>query len=183
MRKFIVGVIGLMLATSVMAGNFSVYYSSWDAGELGASALGGGIRVDSDLSDYVGAEFRLSFLNKFDDDPSDNATIVPIEVGMFGQLPLANNHMILYGGGGIGYYMIPEFEDEFGDDIDVEDVVGYYIVAGARLMFSAHAGVFVEAKQTTVEPSDIELPDFDVTIDMDGDLNGVMVNVGLALGW
>ena len=96
---------------------------------------------------------------------------------------LARIKVIGIGGGGIGYYMVPEFENESGRDIDVEDVVGYYIMAGARLMFSAHAGVFVEAKQTTVEPSDIELPDFDVTIDIDGDLNGVMVNVGLALGW
>ena len=183
MRKFIVGVVGFMLATSAMAGNFSVYYSSWDAGELGASAIGGGIRVDADLSDYVGAEIRLSFLNKFDEDPSDNATIVPIEVGLFGQLPLAHDHVILYGGGGLGYYMSPEFEDEFGDDIDVEDAIGYYVVAGARLMFSGSAGVFIEAKQTTLEPDEIEFPDYGVTVDLDGDLNGVMVNVGLALGW
>ena len=183
MRTFIVGVMGLMLATSVMAGNFSAYYSAWDAGDLGQSGIGGGIRVDSDLSDYVGGEFRFSVYNQFDDDPSDNFTVVPIEVGLFGQLPLADNHMIVYGGGGIGYYIMPEFEDEDDIDADVEDVIGYYVMVGARLMFSDTAGVFIEAKQTIVEPDEVEYPDFDVTVDLDGDLNGVMFNIGLALGW
>ena len=183
MRKFIVGVMGLMLATSVMAGNFSAYYSSWDAGALGDSGIGGGIRVDSDLSEYVGAEFRLSVFNELDEDPSDNLTIVPIEVGLFGQLPLADNRMIVYGGAGIGYYIIPEFENEFDVDVDIDDAIGYYIMAGARLMFSDTAGVFIEAKSTIVEPDEVEFPDAGVTVDVDGDLNGVMVNIGLALGW
>ena len=43
MRKFIVGSMGLMLATSVMAGNFSGYYSAWNAFD-----------VDVDIEDAVG---------------------------------------------------------------------------------------------------------------------------------
>ncbi len=183
MKKFIVGVMGFMLATSVMAGNFSAYYSTWDAGDAGQTGIGGGIRVDSNVSDYFGVEFRLTAFNQFDDDPSDNLFIVPIEVGLFGQLPLAENRIVIYGGGGIGYYIMPEFENEDGTDVDVEDVVGFYVVGGARLMFSDQAGIFAEVKQTMVEPDEIEIPDADVTVDFDGDLTGVMINIGLVLGW
>ena len=191
MKKFIVGVMGLMLATSVMAGNFSGYYSVWDAGDAGESGIGGGIRMDMDLTDYVGAEMRLSVYNEFDEDASDDFFVIPLEMGMFGQLPLAHNHVVVYGGAGIGYYIMPEYEDEFEDefgnafdvDVDIEDAIGFYVMAGTRFMFAESAGVFFEAKYTSVEPDTVEFSDLDRPVDMDQDLNGVMVNVGLALGW
>jgi hypothetical protein len=183
MRKFIVGVMGLMLATSVMAGNFSAYYSVWDAGDAGESGIGGGIRMDTDLTDHVGAEMRLSVYNELDDDASDNFIVIPVEMGMFGQLPLAHNRVVVYGGGGIGYYIMPEYEFEDDIDADIEDVFGFYVMAGTRFMFADSAGVFFEAKYTSVEPDEIEYSDRDWTDDLDQDLNGVMVNIGLAFGW
>ena len=108
MRKVLAVLSAFALATGVAAASgIGIYGSYWDAGDLDAG-YGGGAKIKVDLGDMVALEFRGTYLPTFDPEEAADADVkvIPVEADIVLQFPVADM-LTVYGGGGVGYYVIP----------------------------------------------------------------------------
>lgn len=169
-------VLGLAAGAAFAAGGVGVFGSYLDAKDPGPG-YGGGIKFKADLAEYLGAEVRASCITQFDEDDSDDGVyLIPLEAGLVFNLPLGDDAPIaLYGGGGIGYAIIPE-----ADDVDLDDSFCFYGVAGAEFSLGGSASLFAEAQYRVLEVDGAEVDgeDFDLD-DEEVEFSGLGINAGL----
>ena len=174
-------------AAGASAGGFGLYGSYWDIEDADDAGVGGGLKLQADLSEdgIVGFEFRLSGVTGYGGDGVfEDAYTAPIEANLTLGMPLGDNVKVYVGAGG-GYYVMPEFEskiamgDSLEPDIDPDDSFGWFGVAGIELMFSETFGLFVEAKYTMVEVDKVEIDGEEVDMDEDNEFKGFGANAGL----
>jgi len=102
--------------------------------------------------------------------------LIPLEAGLLFNLPLQDSPLNLYGGGGIGYAIIPE-----ADDVDLDDEICFYAVAGVEFSLSDSASLFAEAQYRVLEVDGAEVDDYG-EVDLDDekvDFSGFGINAGL----
>lgn len=179
-----------LAAAGASAGGFGLYGSYWDIEDLDDAGVGGGLKLQADLSEdgIVGFEFRLSGITGYGGDGVfEDAYTAPIEADLTLGMPLGDKGKIYIGAGG-GYYVMPEFESKIAmgnslePDIDPDDSFGWFAVAGIELMFSETFGIFVEAKYTMVEVDKVEIDGVEMELDDDEGANefkGFGANAGL----
>jgi opacity protein-like surface antigen len=196
MRKVLAVLSAFALATTVAsASGIGFFGSYWDAGDFG-DGYGGGVKFKANVAGMIGLELRASYLPSFDppDETSDGATwqfqdakVIPVEADIVLQFPL--DVLTIYGGGGVGYYYIPEFESKvvsgssLEPDIDPNDVFGGFAVGGVEFALGENLAIFMEAVYRWVEIDKVTVDDEE--IDLSGgdtlDLSGVGVNGGVML--
>ncbi len=196
MRKVLAVLSAFALATSVAsaAGGFGFFGSYWDAGDFG-DGYGGGIKFKADVAEMIGIEVRGTYLPSFDPpDESDGGVtwqfedvkVIPVEADIVLQFPVADA-LTVYGGGGVGYYVIPEFESELvaGEslepDVDPDDEFGFFAVGGVEFNLAENIAIFAEAMYRWVKVDQVNVDDEDVELEEDIDLSGFGVNGGVAL--
>lgn len=178
MKKLLVMLLVLGLAAIVASAGsgVGVFGSYLDAKDPGPG-FGGGIKFKTDLVDYLGVEARASCITQFDEDDSDDGVyLIPLEAGLVFNLPLGDDAPItLYGGGGIGYAIIPE-----ADDVDLDDSFCFYGVAGAEFGLGESASLFAEAQYRVLEVDGAEVDGEDVDLgDEEVEFSGIGINAGL----
>lgn len=161
-----------------------VFASYWDADSTTDPGMGGGVKLQMDMSPAVVMELRGSYFSKFEDGtPTEDFTVIPGEAAMITKMPMGSPAFQLYMGGGAGYYFTPEF-DTVGPVVtkmDPKDEIGYFALGGLELQFSRSATVFAEAKYNWLEIDEVKVDG--VTVDLTGsdvlDLSGFNFNAGL----
>lgn len=115
---------------------------------------------------------------------------VPLELGGVLMLPLGDT-LTLYGGGGVGYYYYRcKWEVSYNvhhhrnwdidEDVDMEDDVGWYALAGATIRLCPHLSIFLEGRYTGTETSLSHPEDYDVSDEENSfDMSGVGIQAGL----
>ena len=188
MKKLALFAAILALASAgASAGGFGLYGSYWDIEDADDAGVGGGLKLQADLSEdgVVGFEFRLSGITGYGGDGVfKDAYTAPIEANLTLGMPLGDKGKIYIGAGG-GYYVMPEFESKVAmgsslePDIDPDDSFGWFGVAGIELMFSETFGIFVEAKYTMVEVDKVKIDDVEQDMGDDNEFKGFGANAGL----
>jgi hypothetical protein len=191
MRKVLAVLSVFALATTVASAGVGVgiYGSYWDAGDFGAG-YGPGFKVKVDAASIVALEIRSTYLPWFDPEDSRDADVmvVPVEADIVLQFPLADT-LTIYGGGGVGYYVIPEFESKIAEgsslepDIDPEDVFGGFAVGGVEISLVENLTLFAEAVYRWVKVDEFNVDDRDIKLSDDEtiDLTGFGANAGVML--
>jgi opacity protein-like surface antigen len=168
--------IGLGAVVATAGSGVGIYGSYFNADDPGPG-FGGGIKFKTDLSEYFGVEARASCITQFDEDDTDDGVyLIPLEAGLLFNLPLQDSPLNLYGGGGIGYAIIPE-----ADDVDLDDEICFYAVAGVEFSLSDSASLFAEAQYRVLEVDGAEVDDYG-EVDLDDekvDFSGFGINAGL----
>lgn len=189
MRKLAYIVTCLLVSgvTAMATGSVGFFYSAWDADEAGSSSMGGGIRFCNQVQEVLAMEFRASGYNDFDD-AGENFTAVPIELGAAAKLPLGTDQIAIYVGGGVGYYIFPEFEiDDTSIDVDPDDVIGFYGAGRVRFNVSPDVGLFVELMVRSVEIDEVEVEGGalgPLTVeDLEMEVGGSVINAGVTFLW
>jgi opacity protein-like surface antigen len=126
-----------LVAADISLGAMGSYLDTDSAGE----AWGGGLRLKYDLTEYIGMDFRGSFLRL----EGSGVNLFPVEANLLAQFPIANR-ILPYGGFGVGYYF---FE---GGDLRLEDRVGFGPLAGLELRLTSGFAIFGEARWLFLEP-------------------------------
>ncbi|MGD9872646.1 MAG: outer membrane beta-barrel protein [Kiritimatiellia bacterium] len=164
-------------AASVFAGGGIGFFGSyWDIDDSDDPAIGGGVKLKTPILPRLFLEIRGSYLVDFVEG-TDDESLIPVEAGLAIDFPLGEQ-VTLFAGGGGGYYISPEY-----DDVDMDDEVGYYGVAGVEIMLSEYIALFAEAKYTAVEFDGAEVEDLDIEFDDDAEMKGLGVNAGVMLLW
>lgn len=177
-------VMALTAASALAGGGLGIFGTYWDADDTDDPAIGGGVKLKAPLMPNLCVELRGSYLVEFLDD-SDEESIIPLEAGLVIEFPVADQ-LTIFAGGGAGYFISPEYEVDVpgwgSADLDLDDEVGYYVVAGAELKLNESVALFAEAKYTAVEFDGAEVDGTDVDFE-DSELKGLGVNAGLMLLW
>ena len=177
-RLVVTGALGLALAMGATTtanaealgmdlGLFGAYLDSDDLQE----GYGAGAKIKLNIVEFFAIDVRGSYL-MYDDADID---MIPVEACALLQLPLGDA-LNLYGGVGVGYYM---FE---GDDVELDDAVGYFPVAGAEISIG-DIKVFGEVRWLALSP-DVDSASDELEGIVDGEeaeADGIGVNIGLAL--
>jgi hypothetical protein len=154
---------GCSAGSAAALGLFGSYLDSDDLG----TGYGGGAKLELKPTDVLSVEGRAGWIY-FED---FEISMVPLEAALRLNLPLLGERIVPYVGAGGGYYF---FE---ADDVDLDDDVGYFPLAGLEVGFRRVA-VFGEARwlflKTDVDSALDELADLD-----EADVDGLGVNVGL----
>jgi hypothetical protein len=148
------------------ANAIGVMASWWQIDESSDDGFGAGLRSKMKIVPMVAFDTRVSWI-KFGDEVDMN--VFPLEATGILQLGM------VYGGIGAGYYIFD------GDNIDLKNAFGWYLVGGIELGLSSF-GVFGELKWTMLSP-DIDGVDpslDDVPTELDAD--GMGFNVGVMFG-
>lgn len=167
----------LLAGAPAMAGDLGLYGSYWDTDALGETAGGGAKFVIGDSA--VRWELRGSFfpdLTEDFDELVDNRSgeieveaIVP-EAGIAYNFAPGNTTQF-YLGAGLSYYLLD------ATDVELDDEVGYYGVAGLSLGGRGDGpAFFAEVMYRSVEGT---VKDDDLVRDVDVDLSGPSANVGI----
>jgi len=181
--------LAVVLATAAVAsagGGFAIYgtYANMDAYD--DPGWGGGLKLQADLYQrYLGFELRFQGLTAYggDDSMTEDSNMGSIEADLTLGAPLGDRAKI-YVGGGVGYYIFPEYEGHeaiglsLEPDIDPEDVWGGFVLAGVELMLNQSVGVFAEVKYLWAEIDKADIDGVEVDVE-DGQLDGFSVNAGL----
>ncbi|NCD21663.1 MAG: hypothetical protein EOL90_01815 [Spartobacteria bacterium] len=148
-----------------------VHLAYWDLAQLDGLGLdgnlGAGVVGHIPLSAHFAAELRMSGFaagEKRNIETEDgqryenNVTIVslPLEANLLLEMPLGRT-FVLYGGPGVGYYLFDgQSNTDQGDktivyDIEVDDEIGGYLLAGLRAQLRPHVGLYLEGQYVWVE--------------------------------
>ncbi|MDD5706841.1 MAG: outer membrane beta-barrel protein [Kiritimatiellae bacterium] len=162
---------GMALADSGI-GVFGSYWSPDDADE----SYGAGAKLKLG-ADPIYFAVRGSYFDDLIDDDADDLDLeaIPVDAGLElgGDL---SDIIAIYAGGGATYTFL---NVDGGGDVD--DEVGWYAEAGLEIKLTDHLCIFGEAIWRDVEGT-VENDDLDeITSDVDLDLSGFGVNVGLLL--
>lgn len=163
---------------------------AWGAGIVGHFLLPPPFELDLRLSGFGASDSRditTEEGQRFEND----VTIValPLEANALVRLPLVGK-LSLYGGPGLGYYLFDGQSNSTLDgketvyDIEVDDEIGIYVLAGLRFRFSSRLEAFVEGKYAWIETSIEKATDVRRDIGIDWveqklDFSGFAVNAGL----
>ena len=153
--------------------SLGAHLSYWNAKDLDDldldGAFGLGLVGQCRLHELLAIELRMSgyAAGASDDtfvpgegwyDTDTTVVAAPFEAGLVAFLPLGGTFS-LYGGPGAGFYFFDgEFRSQQGPleikhDLDLDDVAGVYLLAGARAQLARNVALFLEGKYTWVETS------------------------------
>jgi opacity protein-like surface antigen len=173
-------------ASAVHADNgWGLLVSYWDPSD-GEGAFAPGLKLSIEMVPSVQMGVRVSY---FDDLGKDQhganvkLKAVPVEADLVLNMPVSEAGR-LYGGIGIGYYMLDadiERADGTEPDADPGDKLGYYFLVGGRIRVQENAALFAELKYTLVDADDIGV-NADGGLE-DGKLDGPGANAGLLIVW
>lgn len=170
----------------------------WDSGGM----WGGALTIRIRPMKYIGIDLRGGYMMTQRDDGTfcdryirDNTLwCVPLEAGLVVMYPIADV-LLLYGGGGPGFYIYGESADVLErrgrrnvyvkENFDCENDVGWYAVAGVNFRLGQGVSLFVEGRYTDTELSfkDLEkYTDGDTSYGPD-DCSGFGVQLGLMFGF
>ena len=152
MRMFL-AVLGVVLLGSVVAcanglGFFGSYWDTKDAD----SDWGGGAKLQLEIIPNVFVEARGTYFPEFGEKSGDEVKvdIIPVEADAILKFPIADQFK-LYGGGGAGYYIFNVKNDVDDVDIEVDNELGYFAVAGVEIALSEQVSLFAEGKYTWLD--------------------------------
>lgn len=159
-RSFVIVMLLALVAgaAATPAHAIGIFASYWNLDKSNDDAWGVGLRQDKAVSPLISIHTSATWV-KFSDAEVD---MFPLEVAAVGNLGL------FYGGIGGGYYIFS------GGQADLDNNWGWFAVAGAKIALGG-LGVFGELRWNELS-ADIKDTDLNV------DLNGVGVNVGVMLG-
>jgi hypothetical protein len=182
-----------VLAVPASAGEVDIYGSHWNTDQADES-LGGGVTVTFPTGP-VGIELRAAhyqelsnepFDNVFDDDPvfEDGIQATPVEGGLRVNFGPETMKARPYAAGGAGYYFL---DSDFGE---VDDEFGWYAALGSNFGNGKGAEFVAEVNYRKVEgsvavdPEEVsDIDDIDFQSDVELDLSGVGVNLGVSVKW
>jgi len=179
-----------ILAPIAQAGGLGLFYGYMNTDDLDSSS-GPGAKLRLDLSDWAGLELKGMYMEGFESDLDGaldqtklDLTIIPAEIGLAVDLPIADR-VRPYLGAGFGYYNIElENTSEFADaGFDLDDQVGWYGTLGLRLPLSRFT-LFADAQVRQIEGS-FKIDQFSRIKDeeFDFDLSGWGATAGIMLNW
>ncbi len=202
MKKLTVLVMGVMICAGAALGDngWGLVASHWDTKDADAG-YGLGIKFSAEVVPNFMMDFRYTWFEDLGKPAPDlgithyTLEVMPIELGV-SILSEPSNRIILFGGGGLGYYMM---EGEMRTDnrsanrisADPDDEIGFYLNGGFEFVVSENtdsiqatrATLFLEAMYRSVNVKDIAVGDtLDLPVD-NGNLDGLGVNLGFMLRW
>jgi hypothetical protein len=196
MRKVlaILAVLAIAVPATYAANGLGVFGTYWDAEDGEDPGMGGGLKFKMEMAPNISLEIRGSYLQDFfdDDDGISDFVMIPVEADIVINFPLVPDRLNIYGGGGGGYYIFPEFEADFAmpgstePDVDPDEEFGFFVLGGAELALNEQLSLFGEAKynwleidEAEIDGVDVDFGDFDEEIEM----TGISFNAGLLLTW
>jgi hypothetical protein len=180
-----------LLATPLVAADFSIHGSYWET-DVAGDAGGGGFVLGLPFNEHIGVDLRATYFEELTDDPLGNAfdsdaevfqdqgiQAMPLEAGLRFTFATGSSFRPYIGGGG-SYFLL---DSDFGE---ISDELGYYAVAGATVGDDEGAQFYFEGTwrkataEVELDPEDIEdIPDIEIDEHADLDLDGLGVNVGV----
>lgn len=174
-------------------GGFSLYGSYWDTDDADET-FGGGLTWTIPLGEVVGLDLRAAYYEELTSEPFENLLdrdrvfeegleILPLELGV--RFGLGDSEVWSpFIGAGATYYLLDS------ERAEVKDEVGFYGSFGAAFGDKVGPRFFAEAVYRQAEgtlsfdPDDLgDLDDVDIDDNVDIDLSGFSVNVGIAWSW
>lgn len=183
--------IAALAPASTRAADLSLFGSFWDT-DVAGDAAGGGFGLGFPLNEVFAIELRGTYFEELSDDPFENAfdsdapifqnkgiQVLPVDAGV--RLSFAPRAWARpYVGGGVSYFLL---DSDFGD---IDDELGFYVALGSRFGDGQGADLFVEGiyrkatAQLTFDPEDFDdLDDLDIDEEVDLDLDGFGINLGV----
>jgi hypothetical protein len=187
-------VLALVTPAAFAANGLGVFGTYWDAEDSSDPGMGGGLKFKMEMAPNISLEIRGSYLQDFfdEDDGTSDLIMIPVEADIVLNFPLVPDTLNIYGGGGGGYYIFPEFEADFGlpgsaePDIDPDETFGFFALGGVELTLNEQLSLFGEVKYNWLEVDEVEIDGFDVDlgdVDEEIDFGGISYNAGLLLTW
>lgn len=185
--------ITLFLATCcvpslVLAGGIGGFVSYMDTSDL-EDSTGAGVKLQLDLTETIALDLSGAWHSGLENSIAGRAVemeLIPIELGLVASVAVADNKLLPYIGAGGGYYQLGiDDNDPFStDDIQVDDVFGWFGVLGLRVDVFSPFSLFAEARYRQIEGS-LESRTFTRVdrADLDVDLSGVGFSGGVMLSW
>lgn len=196
--KKMLGALAIVAALAAFASpaeaQFKIYGSYWDTSDVG-NTFGGGLGFDIPFGESgLALSLAGTYYQELEDEPIDNLfdddrgvfkedslEVVPFDVGLHYNFQPRGSFSPWIGAGGT-YFLIDTTENRF----EVDDETGWHVSAGAlfgqpggRTNFFAEA--IYRSTESTLRRSEDDIPDpSDAVDEVDIDLDGVAVNVGLA---
>jgi opacity protein-like surface antigen len=161
-------------------------YASWLDSEDLDQGYGAGMKysvmwrelVPSMPGLMLGLDARIGWLT-FDGEDNDfgvDVDVCPVELTFLAKHEIAEwNHAAPYVGAGVGGYF---FDVEDDDALDMDDEVGFHVVAGWEQPVTDRVSLFAEARYLWLEP-DIETSASDDELEV----GGFGANVGVCIAW
>lgn len=180
MKKLMALICASVVATGASYGSgLGLFVAQWDPDE-GDKAIGYGAKLQFDLSDVVALELRGTYYDDLLDDDDDNdLQAIPAELGIVLRLPLGESPVSLYGTAGVGWYFLDA--EAAGEDVEVDDEIGWYGGGGVEVELAEGFGLFAEATWRVVEAT-AESDDTDDIEELEGDEEGTLDGLTLAGG-
>jgi hypothetical protein len=172
--------------------NISLINSYWSPADF-SDEFGPGIKLQASMSELIDLEFRASLFPDMGEDViqgEDRITVdlsvTPLELGVLANVPYIYEPLVQsYLGAGLGYYMIDlSAKGPAGSiDYDVDNEIGFFLLAGARLYLTEELVLISEVQYRIVEGDAVSKADDGTTSDIGFKLNGFGGSVGLGLMW
>ena len=201
MRKllWLVAAVVMMSGIAQADNGWGVYASYWDTKDAG-DGPGLGIKFSVEGAPYFLVDFKYTYYDDLgESDPgagitSYNLNVQPVELGMsfVGQ---PSERMDVFAGGGIGYYMMSADVRTASTpgikySVNPDDAIGFYLNGGLELVLAQdiegweakRATLFLEALYRYVSIDEVGGDGLSFPV-LDGDLNGLGLNVGFMLRW
>lgn len=163
-----------LAAGPAMASDFAVFGSYWSTDDA-EEAIGGGAKLRFGIVELRGTYFSDVTADTSPERNDFEVQVIPLEAGLAFNFA-ENERFSPYVGGGAGYYMIDTNIGEVDDEVGWYGVVGTNIGTPGGLSFMAEA-IYRNMEATVTDEDDITDPDIDDEVDFD--LSGIGVNVGL----
>ena len=189
-RLFILTLASLTFVPTLFAGGPGVFGTIIRTDDFDES-YGIGAKLDVDINDLLTVEVRTAFYDtlgkglRIGSVPFEtDLEIVPLEVGLAIDIPIADR-LQPYIGGGLGWYILEADVAVAGrrQEINIDDELGFYAVGGLRLGLNPNLELFGEYQYRNVETT-LSNDSFSNRIQsVDVGLSGSSVNVGLLLRW
>jgi hypothetical protein len=157
----VAGVSVLLVAVlAPQASCIGLYGSYWHSDDLG-DGYGFGGKWNLQFIPLIGADVRATYINFSD----SSAYCVPLEASVF------LNLWLIYGGGGVGYYI-------FGaDEVDIKNTTGGFLLLGGKLALGGY-GLFGEL-QYRFAGTDLD----NVSVPTKLKSDGIGLNAGVLINW
>jgi hypothetical protein len=163
------------VSMSLAAGQVGVFGSYWN-NQDGDGGAGAGANFKLKVHDYIALEARATYFPKLSvekDAAKADLKALPMELGILGILPLADQ-VNAYAGGGAGACYLD------GEGLKVVDFKpSFYATAGLEFFFTESIGLFAEGTYRWCEWEVDEV----LGNDTKGRLDGLGANAGLTLRW
>lgn len=187
-------VLGMLMAAPAPA-DWGFFATHWDTDDAG-DATGAGIKVATEMIEGVDLDFRASYYGDLGESRGGADTdleAIPLELGLSVNWP-AGDRVTVFGGGGIGYYLLDadvSVPGGAGISADPDDEIGFYLAGGLDFALrdnqaffgKTEAALFAEVFYRSVDADNVQVePGTDVSLG-DASLDGIGVNVGLMIKW